>query len=124
MPRVELILYKEEDDAVPLVNWLKSLPSKPRDKCVTKIGRLRDHGHELRRPEADYLRDGIYELRVRFGTVNYRILYFYYGTMAVVASHGITKEGRMPSGEIEKAIERKSKFETNPLLHAFPWENV
>jgi len=124
MPRVELILYMEEDNTVPLVNWLRSLPSKPRDKCVTRIERLRDHGHELRRPEADYLRDGIYELRVRFGTVNYRILYFFYGTSVVVVSHGITKEDRVPAGDIDNAIERKSRFEENPQSHTFPWENV
>lgn len=124
MPRTELILYKEEDGTIPLVNWLKNLPAKPRDKCVFRIERLREHGHELRRPEADYLRDGVYELRARFGTVNFRILYFFYGTMAVVLSHGITKEGRVSPGDIDKAAERKSKFLGNPQLHAFPWENV
>ena len=36
-------------------------------------------GHELRRPLADYLDQGIYELRARIGQVNYRILYFLYG---------------------------------------------
>jgi len=124
MPRVELILYMEEDNTVPFVNWLRSLPSKPRDKCVIRIERLRDHGHELRRPEADYLRDGIYELRVRFGTVNYRILYFFYGTSVVVVSHGIIKEDRVPAGDIDSAIERKSRFEESPQSHTFPWENV
>jgi phage-related protein len=123
MPRVELILFRE-GDAVPFVNWLRSLPVKPRDKVVVKIERLRNHSHELRRPEADYLRDGIYELRVRFGTMNYRILYFFYGTAAVVVSHGISKENRVPPGEIEKAVERKGKFEGNPQSHSFPWESV
>jgi hypothetical protein len=33
----------------------------------------------LRRPHADYLEDGIYELRWRNGTVQYRILYFFHG---------------------------------------------
>jgi hypothetical protein len=34
-------------------------------------------GHELRRPEADFLRDGIYELRASLGGVHHRILYFF-----------------------------------------------
>jgi DNA-binding XRE family transcriptional regulator len=46
-------------------------------KCAVRIRRLADLGHELRRPEADLLRDGICELRARLGTVNYRILYFF-----------------------------------------------
>jgi phage-related protein len=123
MPRVELILFKEEDRTVPVISWLRGLPPKPRDKCIIKIERLRDHGHELRRPEADYLRDGIYELRVRFGTLNYRMLYFFYGTAAVVVSHGIIKEDRVPPGAIDKAVDRKNRFEANPRFHAFPWEN-
>jgi hypothetical protein len=42
------------------------------------------HWDELRRPEADYLQDGIYELRVGFQHVNYRMLYFFYKNIAVV----------------------------------------
>jgi len=123
MPKIELILYKGEDNTVPFINWLRNLTPKPRDKCIIKIERLRDHGHELRRPEADYLRDGIYELRVRFGTVNYRMLYFFYGTAAVVVSHGVIKEDKIPPVDIDKAVARKRRFEANPQLHAFPWEN-
>jgi len=74
-------------------------------------------GHELRRPIADFLRDGIYELRVRHGRVNYRLLYFFHGNVAAVLSHGLTKEKRVPPREIEKAIERKRKFEQNPQQH-------
>jgi len=124
MPRVDLIIYKEDDGTVPLVNWLRSIPAKPRDKCIIKIERLRDHGHELRRPESDYLRDGIHELRIRFGTTNYRILFFFHGTAVVVVSHEITKEDLVPPGEIDRAAERKTAFEANPQLHAFPWETV
>lgn len=36
-------------------------------------------GYELRRPKADYLRDDVYELQVRFRHLNYRVLYFFYG---------------------------------------------
>ena len=42
MPSVELILFREEDNTVPLVNWLRDLPPKPRDKCIIKMERLRD----------------------------------------------------------------------------------
>ena len=77
-------------------------------------------GHELRRPEADYLRDGIYELRIRRGHVNYRILYFFYGNIAAVLSHGLVKERRVSPKEINKAIQRRQKFEQNPEQHT--WE--
>jgi len=76
MPRTEVILFKEDDKSVPLVEWLESVPKKPRAKCVAALARLEKLGHELRRPEADYLRDDIYELRVLFQSMNYRMLYF------------------------------------------------
>jgi phage-related protein len=71
-------------------------------------------GHELRRPEADFLRDGIYELRVSLGGVHHRILYLFHGTMAAVVSHGLVKERVDPSKEIDHAVERKKRFEANP----------
>ncbi|MEH1871881.1 type II toxin-antitoxin system RelE/ParE family toxin [Nostoc sp.] len=38
---------------------------------------LAEYGFELRRPAADLLRDGIYELRAKHVRVQYRILYFF-----------------------------------------------
>ncbi len=74
-------------------------------------------GHELRRPEAYYLRDGIYELRATVERVNYRVLYFFVGRDAVVVSQGLTKENRVPVEEIGLAIERKRRFAAAPQTH-------
>ena len=60
-------------------------------------------GHELRRPEADFLRDGIYELRVSRRGVHRRILYFFHGKFAAVVSHGLVKE----------------RFEADALRHTY-----
>ena len=73
----------------------------------------------MRRPIGDYLRDGIYELRPSLAGVHYRILYFFHGNDAVVVSHGLTKERKVPVGEIERAIERMKRFRSNPRSHAF-----
>jgi hypothetical protein len=67
------------------------------------LERLREMGHELRRPEADFLRDGIYELRVSLGGVHHRILYFFHGAIAAVVSHGLVKERVVPPKEIDHA---------------------
>jgi hypothetical protein len=64
MPRISVVFYQGDAQTVPVLDWLDSLPAKAQDKCRVRIERLRDLGHELRRPEADYLRDGNYELRV------------------------------------------------------------
>ena len=76
-------------------------------------------GHELRRPEADCLRDGIYELRAGYEGVHYRMLYFFHGTAAIIVSHGLTKERQVPPREIELAIRRKTQFEASPKRHTF-----
>src|SRR5208282_5961932 len=107
--RTELYFYREEDKSLPLLRWLDALPEKVQLKCTERISRLAEFGNELRRPEADYLRDAIYELRASYQGVHYRILYFFAGRAVVVLSHGITKEREVPNKEIERAIQRKDK---------------
>ena len=105
MPRVEVIFFQEaEGGTPPLVDWLDSLPEKARLKCLVRLKRLEDLGHELRRPEADYLRDGIYELWASHQGAHYRMLYFFHGRAAVVLTHGVVKEREVPTKEIDKAI--------------------
>ena len=87
-----------------------------KEEGIVRVERLKTMGHELRRPEADVLRDGIHELRARMGTINYRVLYFFHGQTAVL-SHGLTKEREVPDREIGLAIARKELFEANPLRH-------
>lgn len=74
-------------------------------------------GYELRRPEADFLRDGIYELRVRHKRMNYRRLYFFHDDVAAVISRGLLKQRIVPLKEIDRAIERKNKFRQDPDRH-------
>ena len=122
MPPVEVVFYMEDDGLVPVSNWLDGLQLKHRAKCLKWIGILRSFGHDLRRPESDYLRDGIYELRVRFQRLNYRILYFFYENQVVVLTHGFKKEKEVPSKEIDRAVDLKKRFEANPQTHTFHWE--
>jgi phage-related protein len=119
LPRTTVVLYREEDGTVPLVEWLDSLPQKVQNKCLIRLERLEELGHELRRPEADYLRDDIYELRVNYKGMNYRMLYFFHGREAVVVLHGLVKQQKVPLKEIKKAVERKKKFDADPKRYAF-----
>ena len=119
MPRTEILFYAEEDGTAPAIDWLASLARKPREKMVAKILRLRDLGFELRRPEADLLRDGIHELRVGFGHVNYRVLYAFVGRNVAIVSHGLTKEKAVPAAEIERAIANKARFEADCVAHTY-----
>ena len=119
MPKVRVVFYQEDTNTVPVLDWLDTLPPQVLDKCRVRIERLRDLGHELRRPEADYLRDGIYELRVGFQGRNYRILYFFHGQTVAILAHGVIKERVVPSRDIEEAIARRMKFEKDPKGHIY-----
>jgi phage-related protein len=86
---------------------------------VASVERLAAFGHELRRPVADLLRDGIHKLRIRKGHVNYRILYFFHGRDLAILGHAITKEDAVPEGEIDRRLRRKRAFESDPEGHTY-----
>ena len=123
MPEIPVIFYQETNGDIPVLTWLDTLLPKVKAKCIVKIERLQKLGYELRRPESDYLRDGIYELRIAYRGIQYRLLYFFFGRNATVITHGIVKEQRVPSTEINLAIERKRNFEQNPEQHTYSLEN-
>jgi phage-related protein len=125
VPLTEVLFYQDETGRAPVVEWLKNLRRDDRRayaKCVVRIHRLAEVGHELRRPEADYLRDGIYELRARRGHVNCRILYFFRGQNVAVLAHALTKEGEIPDSDIERALRHKQAFERDPAGHSYEGE--
>jgi phage-related protein len=125
MPSIHVVFYQEQEGDAPVVDWLKELRqtnAKAFLKCRAAIARLALLGHELRRPEADYLRDDIHELRVRLGSVNYRLLYFFHGQTISVIAHSLTKEAAVPAADIKRAIARKAAFTANPTAHTFRGE--
>lgn len=100
------------------IRRFNELPAKAQDKVYLRLERLRETGHELRRPEADFLRDGIHELRVSLRGVQYRILYFFHGAIAAVISHGIVKERVVPPKEIDRAVEQEAVRDESIETHS------
>jgi len=71
-PNSDVLGYRDNSGSTPVLEWLR----------------------ELRRPLADLLRDGIYELRIRIGRVHCRILYFFHGgTWRLRPMHSLRKTG-------------------------------
>jgi phage-related protein len=125
MPATELVFYREEDGTVPVRDWLQALQRQNRRafaKCIARIRRLAELGHELRRPEADFLRDEIYELRAKMGHVQYRILYFFHGRDIAILAHALTKKDKVPSADIDRAVRRKTAFRRDPVAHSYEAE--
>ena len=118
MPQSEVIFYRE-GDTVPIRDWLKKQPAKVQIKCLAYIAQLEARGHELRRPAADFLRDGIYELRSFLPGRQPPHPVLLCGRDIVVVSHGLKKEREVPATEINRAIERKKRFEADPASHTY-----
>lgn len=126
MPATEVHFYQKTQGDVPVLDWLRKLAGKNRraaEKCEAGIRRLAMMGYELRRPETDLLRDGIYELRVRVGQVHYRVLYFFHGRSVAILAHSLTKDKAIPKADIERALERKRRFEADPEAHTYREES-
>jgi phage-related protein len=123
VPITSILFFQEKEGDAPVIDWLEELKKKNRKgfaKCVARIRQLNSTGYELRRPAADYLRDGIYELRAKDINTQYRILYFFNGKHIAVLNHSIIKKtSAVPKKDIELAIKRKKKFEQNPEKHTY-----
>src|SRR5882724_7991775 len=122
MPKTQVIFYQESEGDAPVVEWLMELQesnAKAWANCRVRIEQLAALGHELRRPAADILRDGIHELRAKQGHVQYRILYFFHGRNVAILTHSLTKEDSIPPVEIERALKWKRQFEQNPEKHTY-----
>ncbi len=120
VPKTAVVFYQQEQGWVAVLEWLRELrmaDPKAHEKCVARIARLAELGHELRRPEADFLREGVHELRAKRGHVNYRVLYFFHGSHVAVLVHALKRGTFVPEGKIRLALERKALFEQDPKSH-------
>lgn len=125
MPATRVVFYQEADGTAPVLDWLENLlrnNERAWANCRARIELLAHFGHELRRPAADFLREGIYELRAKQGHVQYRLLYFFHERQVAILAHALTKTDEVPQVDIDRAIQRKRRFEANPKLHTYESE--
>ena len=122
MPQTMVVFFQDDDGTVPALEWLRDI--KMRDRRITikfheRILELKDLGWEMTRPSSDTLHDGIHELRVRFGNVNYRLLYGFHETSIAVLTHGLVKTDSVPEADINIAILRLKKFASDPAMYTY-----
>jgi len=123
MPITRVLFYQDADGRSPVVEWLEELRTMDQvafAKCAAVIERLEEAGHELRRPTADLLRDGVYELRARKGRVNYRLLYFFHGRNVAIVAHGLTKKAAVPRGRHRPSVGSQEGIRGRPRTAHVP----
>ncbi len=118
-----VLAYRDDRGKAPVVEWILGLSVKARRKVFARLERLKEHGHMLRRPETEYPRDGVYELRATYRGMQYGILYFFFKRTSIILTHGLTKKTpSIPEREIERAIARKQAFQGDPAIHTYEGE--
>ncbi|MBF0523443.1 MAG: type II toxin-antitoxin system RelE/ParE family toxin [Candidatus Omnitrophica bacterium] len=104
-----IYFFVDERGNCPVEQALKELSEKEDMKVRAYLKILKECGHTLHRPIADYLGNGIYELRPQ----NHRVFYFFFLKDSVVLLHVIRKKtDRIPSGDLALCIKRKKEVET------------
>lgn len=112
----EVIFYQRDDGTFPVKEFVSSLNPKMRSKVYKAIQLLKDNGNSIPYPFSRSLKDGVFELRVKFSNDIVRILYFFCkGQIIVLSNAFVKKTQKTPNREIELAISRKRDFERRKL---------
>jgi len=104
----EIYYFVDERGNCPVKEFIGALPLNDRAKVFAYIGELKKQGNNLRRPLADYLGNGIYELRPKAN----RVFYFFFHKDNAVLVHAIRKKtDKIPAKDFELCIKRKAIVE-------------
>ena len=109
MADLTIEFYKKEPKAdgteeCPVTEFLDSLSPKMKAKILRTVELLKNQGTDLRLPYSESLKDGILELRAKFGSDITRVLYFFVIGNKAVLTHGFVKKTqKTPPEEIERA---------------------
>ena len=103
--------YEKSNGKIPVKEFLNKLEKKMRTKALREIVLLTDHGRDLREPHVKYMKNGVFELRIKTGSDISRIFYFFFTGEKIILTNGfIKKTQKTPSKEIEKALEYKNDY--------------
>ncbi|MBR4576027.1 MAG: type II toxin-antitoxin system RelE/ParE family toxin [Clostridia bacterium] len=111
MPQIKAEMYDLPDGTYPIQDFIESLDIKMKTKVLWTVKVFEQFGTELREPYSKYLRDDIFELRVKVGSDISRVLYFFFDGNKAILTHGfIKKKDKTPPGEIDRAIKYRREY--------------
>jgi phage-related protein len=107
-----VFMYRSQAGDRPVQEFLDGLPEREGGKVLGAIDYLAREGPRLHRPHAAHLRGKLWELRVSWARMEYRILYFFLKGENIVLVHGFVKKTQaVPERELETAERRMKDFE-------------
>ena len=108
-----IYFYVDDRGHKPVREFIEALSLRDKAKVLAYLDELKKQGHNLRRPMADHLGDGIYELRPG----NNRIFYFFFLKDNVVLLHALRKKtDKIPHGDLELCLKRLQQVEAGADL--------
>ena len=111
MQEFEIIFYEKADGSEPVKEFLLSVDIKMRAKLLKIMELLAANGTDLRMPYSEYLSDGIFEIRAKYGSDISRVLYFFVFGRKIILTNGFMKKTqKTPKNEIELAKKYRSDF--------------
>lgn len=112
MEEFEVVFYQKPNGAVPMDDFLNSLPQKLSAKVHRDLGSLRERAHTLREPHSKSMGDGLFELRSRQGDDIARSFYFFFSGRRIVVTNGFVKKTqKTPRAELVRALAYKADWE-------------
>jgi phage-related protein len=98
-----VIFYETENGRCPGKEFLENMQDKPKGKALKWLEKLEEFGPALPRPYADVVLRKIRELRLIFGSNQYRFLYFFHGKEIIITHGFVKKTDKVLSNEIQRA---------------------
>lgn len=106
----EVEFYRDHRGRCQIIDFLERLQIRERAKVAKWIEMLERQGPDLPRPYADIIKGKIRELRIGFGTNEYRLLYFFCGKRVIITRGFIKKTDKVPVEDIEMADRTMEDF--------------
>jgi phage-related protein len=111
----EIELYEKVDKETPVIDFIVSLDAKKQAKIYREIELLEKFGNELHFPHVRKMEgkkyNALWELRIKFASDIFRILYFQYPENKTILLHGFKKKTeKTPSNELKIALNRMDDY--------------
>ena len=112
--------YKTRDGKNLIKEFIDSKSISNQSKIAAWLKLLKEHGNILVRPYADYLDDGIYELRIKLSGNQIRVLYFFCFKDYIILTHAFSKN----TDKVDPAEIRKCKKFREDFLSRYTARNI
>ncbi len=106
-----IIYYETKEGECLIQSFIDNRKEREQAKIFSWFEQLEQEGPNLPRPYADFLINGIHELRVKCKGKQARILYFFCYKEFIILTHGFIKTtDKVDNSEIKKSIKFRKDF--------------